>query len=391
MGGFLASNPDDVTIIVGTHQLSGWQTVNIGKSCEFMPNNWAVTASAQFLQGDALAATRPGQSCLIYIGSDLVITGWIDRRAIPIGPRQHQVLLSGRGITCNLVDCSADLVNDPALKGGMINGVNTLGVAQTLCKAYGIVARSEVADLGPAIPAFQVMLGETPYQIIESMARYAGFLVYEDENGALVLDRVGSKVHASGFSLPGNIEAINAERSVDQRYSDYLIVWYGVDQLADLGSLTNRRASKKDTTLGEYRLKIIVSEQTAPSPNAAQQAVANDAIATQRANWEFARRYGRSQAASLTCDSWRDIAGTLWTPNMLAPIDASAADITGAKWIIGSVTYRKDMSGTHADLILMPPDAFQPDPNPLNLFDAEVMRSPQVAQSPAPAAQTNSQ
>jgi prophage tail gpP-like protein len=253
-----------------------------------------------------------------------------------------------------------------------------------LCEAYGITARSAVSDLGPAIPAFQVMLGETPYQIIESMARYAGFLVYEDENGALVLDRVGTKAHASGFSLPGNIEAINAERSVDQRYSDYLIVWYGVDQLADLGSLTNRRASKQDTTLGEYRLKIIVSEQTAPSPNAAQQAVANDAIATQRANWEFARRYGRSQAASLTCDSWRDIAGTLWTPNMLAPIEAPLADITGAKWIIGSVTYRKDMSGTHADLILMPPDAFQPDPNPLNLFDAELMRSPQVSQSPAP-------
>ena len=74
-----------------------------------------------------------------------------------------------------------------------------------------------------------------------------------------------------------------------------------------------------------------------------------------------------------------------------ARIDAPAADITGAQWIIGSVTYRKDMSGTHADLILMPPDAFQPDPNPLNLFDAEVMRSPQVSQSPAPATTGNSQ
>jgi len=72
------------------------------------------------------------------------------------------------------VDCSSDLVNDPALRGGMINGVNTLGVAQTLCGPYGIKARSAVFDLGPPIPQFQVMLGETPYQIIESMARYAG-------------------------------------------------------------------------------------------------------------------------------------------------------------------------------------------------------------------------
>jgi hypothetical protein len=43
------------------------------------------------------------------------------------------------------------------------------------------------------------------------------------------------------------------------------------------------------------------------------------------------------------------------------------------------------MSGTHADLVLMPPDAFDPDPNPLNLFDNELWNSPRVSQSPAPS------
>jgi prophage tail gpP-like protein len=270
----------------------------------------------------------------------------------------------------------------------MINGANTLGVARALCKAYGITARSAVADLGVAIPSFQVPLGETPYQIIESVARYAGFLVYEDETGALVLDRVCTTAHASGFTLPGNIEAIRAEQSVDQRYSDYLVVWFGVDQLADLGGLLNRRASKQDTTLGEYRLKIIVSEQIAPSPDPALQSVANDVIAQQRANWECARRLGRGQVAEITCDSWRDTAGVLWTPNRLAPIEAPKADITGAQWIIGTVTYRKDMSGTHADLTLMPPHAFDPDPNPLGLFENELTNSPRTAQSPAPVGTT---
>jgi prophage tail gpP-like protein len=378
------TDSDDVSIQVGSDRFQGWQTVSISKSCESMPNTWSVTASTEFLQGPALAGTRPGQSCLIYIGSDLVITGWIDRRSIPIDAHNHQVTISGRGITRNLVDCSADLVNDPSLRGGMINGANTLGVAQRLCKAYGITARSAVADLGVPIPSFQVPLGETPYQIIESVARYAGYLVYEDATGALVLDRVGTQSHASGFTLPGNIEAINAERSVDQRFSDYLVVWFGVDQLADLGSLANRRANVSDPTLGDYRLRIIVSEQIAPSPDAAQQSINNDLVANQRANWEFARRLGRSQAASITCDSWRDSNGRLWTPNWLAPIEAPKADITGTNWIIGSVTYRKDMSGTHADLVLMPPDAFNPEPNPLNLFDNEILNSPRTAQSPAP-------
>ena len=102
------------------------------------------------------------------------------------------------------------------------------------------------------------------------------------------------------------------------------------------------------------------------------------------ANWEWGRRLGRSQAASITCDLWRDTAGNLWQPNYLAPIEAPAADITGANWIIGSVTYRKDASGTHADLILMPPLAFEPQPNPLNLLDNEIAGTPPTSQSPAP-------
>jgi prophage tail gpP-like protein len=379
----LGSGPDDVTIQVGSNRFVGWQNVSISRSCESMPNNWSLTASAEFLQGAALAGTRPGQSCLIYIGSDLVITGKIDRRSIPIDARNHQVTLSGRGLTRNLVDCSADLLNDPGIRGGQINGANALDVATKLCKAYGITARSAVADLGIAIPSFQVPLGETPYQIIESVARYAGYLVYEDVFGRLVLDRIGTSQHASGFILPGNVEAINGERSVDGRFSTYVVVYSGVDQTAALGGLANRRATILDNTLGEYRLRIIVSEQIAPTP-AGQQTIDNDAIAKQRANWEKARRIGRSQGASITCDSWRDRNGTLWTPNWLATIDAPAADISNATWIIGSLTFRKDMSGTHTDLILMPPDAFSPEPNPLNLFDAELTNAPQTSQAPAP-------
>ena len=75
MAASLGSGPDDVTIQVGSNRFVGWQNVSISRSCESMPNNWSLTASAEFLQGAALAGTRPGQPCLIYIGSDLVITG----------------------------------------------------------------------------------------------------------------------------------------------------------------------------------------------------------------------------------------------------------------------------------------------------------------------------
>lgn len=68
--------------------------------------------------------------------------------------------------------------------------------------------------------------------------------------------------------------------------------------------------------------------------------------------------------AEFTCDSWRDTAGALWTPNRLAPIETPKAAITGAEWLIGTVTFRMNMSETHAD------------PIPLNLFGNELANSP---------------
>jgi hypothetical protein len=39
-----------------------------------------------------------------------------------------------------------------------------------------------------------------------------------------------------------------------------------------------------------------------------------------------------------------------------------------APWIIGEVTFRRDGEGTHADLVLMPAAAFQPQPDILMQF-----------------------
>jgi prophage tail gpP-like protein len=55
----LADSPDDVAIRVGSTDFKGWQTVSIMRSCESMPNSFQMTASTEFMQGPALAGTRP--------------------------------------------------------------------------------------------------------------------------------------------------------------------------------------------------------------------------------------------------------------------------------------------------------------------------------------------
>ena len=364
----LSDDPDEVSIRVKGVDFKGWESVTITRSCEAIPNAFSLTASSEYLQGEALTGTRPEQECEIYIGNDIVITGWIDRRSISIDANNDRVTISGRGKTRNLVDCSTAFWVDPDLQGGQLRATDMVDLATQVSKYYKVAVRAAVeGDRGPPIVAIQVSLNETPYQIIESCARYTAFLVYEDAKGMLVLDRVGKVPMASGFNMPGNIEVINAERSTDGRYSEYYVVWNPVNNYIQVNEKANQRAYAKDDEIKaiENRLKVMAMSAVVPAD------VMPD-FGQRMADWERNRRYGRSQAAMITCDSWRDEKGELWQPNRLARIEAPRADIVGADWIIGTVTYRKDLSGTHTDLVLMPPLAFSPEPSPLNLFPQQL-------------------
>lgn len=358
---------NDLSIVIAGQRLAGWQSIAVTRSVEAMPNSFVLTAVDQYPYDAGRATTipgGPGAACAVYLGNDLVITGYIDQYSTAVSAGTHQTTITGRGKCEDLVDCSADLDAAGTL-GATLTATDTLDLARKLCKPFGIEVKLAADGVGKPVGTLTVALGETPYEIIERVARYAGFLVYEDETGALVLDRVGTQKMASGFAMPGNIESGTSTLSFNQRFSRYTVVWSTVAQYADVSPVGNQRADVTDPTMpaGRHRPRIIQSEQLDPDFD----------LAKARANWELARRIGRSQAIGLTCDSWRDKAGKLWQPNRLATVDAPALKIINAEWIIGTVTYRKDQSGTHADLMLMPPDAFKPQPAPLYLWDRQFM------------------
>lgn len=385
-GASTSTPPDEISIVVGGNRIVGWESASITRSVEAFPSSFVLTAADQF-PTDATKATifpsGPGEPCQIYIGNDLVINGYVDRYGITVGGGRHDVTIQGRGICQDLADCSADLMHNPNVNGATMFAANVWDLAQKLCNSFNLTARmASGISLGKPVKYLTVALGETSYEIIERVARYAGFLVYEDQNGNLVLDQVGTQPHASGFSMPGNIESASSTLSIDQRFSQYTVLWSSVAQYSEINPLANQRSDIKDDAFikqfpNRYRPRLIVSEQYDPDSD----------YGVARGKWELARRIGRSQAITLTCDSWRDTAGKLWTPNMLAPINAPALKIVNASWIIGTVVYRKDQSGTHADVMLMPPAAFTPEPAPLYLWDREITHAPPSSGAAAPPTQ----
>ena len=366
--------PDgDLTLAINGQTLAGWQEVAVTRGIEQVPSSFALRVTERY-PGAGQIDVQPFQSCRVMIGQDLVLTGTVDRYAASLAASGHQVTITGRSLIADLVDCSAVLPNMQT------TATSLLQLAKDLARPFGAPPGSlQVVEPGaePApitggsgsIPAFAIALGETPFEIIERVARWKQLLVHDNPQGQLVLAQLGTQCMASGVAQGVNVQSADVTFAGDQQFSDYLPALFTSEAAYNNGqggAAANRYPPVQDATVPRYRPRFVVSEQH----------MDGQFLAVARARWEMARRFGRSQAVTVTVDSWRDSAGTLWTPNMLCPVDLPALKIAGQRWLIASVTYQRGLDGgTRAQLALMPPAAFQPEPSFVQPFDWQTQQA----------------
>lgn len=351
---------EEITLTVGGRNLRGWTGMRLTRGIERLPSDFDLTMT-EFAPGDPISLpVKPGDSCKVKLGDDLVISGFTDRIRPRISPTEHAINVVGRGKCADLVDCSAEWPKT------QFRNLNAFQLAQKLVLPYqrdtgGLKVKCTVPTGLPTVPSFNLMLGETSFEIIERCARFSSLLAYDQPDGNLLLTRVNeTDTHASGFEEGVNVQTGSADIGMDQRFSEYFCYLQSVDLFQDVG-IGGLLASKAlDKTVTRHRRKVVIAE----SPGSDQ----GFKVATQRANWEMARRYGRSFVVNLTVDSWRDKAGRLWTPNALAPLDMPSLKLArkntqGIKWTIAQVTYNlTEATGTTAEVTLMPAEAFKVQP-----------------------------
>jgi prophage tail gpP-like protein len=370
-----AVNNDIVTIIANNQSITGWQEISITRSIESFPSSFNLGFTEYYPNVKEIIIT-PGTAASVKIGNDLILTGYIDQYNSNITAESHDVRINGRSKCEDLIDCSA-LFSESVQAAGQ----NITELATMLAKPFGITVKN-FSDDGPGIPSITINLGETPYEIIEKIARWIGLLVYDDVNGNLVLSRVGLKTMAGGFSQGTNIQSASGRFQVDQRFTDYYVVWQSVDTQADINNNSNTHGHATDEYmkgLGRVRPHYIVSSLTDATLGAGFD------LGQRIADWENNRRIGRSQSITLVTDTWRDKSGALWEPNSLIYVDVPKIKIADKTWVIATVTYKRNLdSGTTAELILMPPLAFSIEPSSLGGIDADTMRGIQKGTSSPP-------
>ncbi len=343
---------DELTLTIGGKILSGWDDVRVTRSIEHLPSDFELSLMDYYPGSNEQQMVKPGDPCVVKIGTDIVLTGYVDIWAPMISSARHEVRATGRSRCQDLVDCSAEWQNN------VISQATALQIARKLALPYGITVSSDVTDMD-IVPQFTLNWGESSQEIIDRISRWAGLLYYDKPDGNLFLTRVGTQKAASGIAQGKNVQDAAYTSSIDERFSHYTGVSMSMDPATELSpdsgysSVTLATASDPEAATMRYRNHIVIVESTMITHNQAQRCI----------DWEMNRRYGRSKTLQITVDSWRDSAGALWAPNTLIPITLPAFGLQNALWLLSEVTYQKDDSGgTTARMVLMPPAAFTVQP-----------------------------
>jgi prophage tail gpP-like protein len=336
---------DNVTLSVGGTAVSGWNHIRITRGLEKACAEFELAFTERYPGVDEITVAA-AQSCTVSIGSDLVVSGYVDQVHRGMGPDEHAISVVGRGKCQDLQDAAAEWT------GGQIMGTSSLDVATKLAQPFGIKV-TQIGSPGPAIPQFNFYRGEKAWEIIEKVCRASTQLCYEGTDGNLILSAVGATQAASGFAEAVNVQRARVSESSDQRYSDYECYLVSSNVFQDAGDGQRAYATAKDPGIPRHRKYIFIAEQGYGAQD----------ICQRRVNWEAARRAGRGTSVSVTVDSWRDSSGALWAPNTLASIWLPTLKLTPTQLLIGQVSFLlDDEGGTRAEVVLMPSDAFMPQP-----------------------------
>lgn len=338
------SEDGEIVLTVADRELRGWTSERVTVGIERCPNDFEIALTAVDPAELGPDVAQPGDGCQVTIGGDLVITGYVNRLRTGKTAEGHTITVTGRGKMQDPVDCSAEW------PGGQIVNANILQIAQQLLSVYGLTVTC-TAPTGPVVPQFNVMVGETAWDIIERCARWANILAYEGTDGNLILAQAGGSMHASGLEAGWNLVEWDFEASDDHCYALYSAYRLSMDLLSDLGTGGNLIGSAADPNVKRHRRKFIVSEAGAAGQN----------IAQARANWEATRQRGRAAVVHGTADSWRDSGGKLWTPNWQVPVTIPGR-FSGTPLTISEVNFIRDKQGTVAKITAMDKSAFTPEP-----------------------------
>lgn len=377
-----------VRLVVNGAEYGGWKSVRISAGIERQARDFDLEVTDRWPgQTEIPRRIQPGDACQVYIGADLVLTGYVDATPIKYDGKSVGVGVKGRSKTADLVDCcpvpTGEALGGAGLAWGDVIGVNGNAlnvikppaksaaqwrqqkmevIAAALAAPYGVRVVSETAT-GAAIPEHQVQIGESVFESIDRMMRQRHVLSSDNERGDLVFIDVGSAGRAAtAVELGVNVLSASTELDYKGVFSDYIVKGqrvgnddsYASDVSEEEGEAvddSSTTATGETATASDARAKrrrVLVIKQTGH---------ADDGSCKDRAEYERAHRAAKALQTAYTVVGWRQADGALWRPNVIVrvrdPLIGFDTDM-----VIAEIAWVMDKEGLRSEIRVGPRDGY---------------------------------
>lgn len=335
-----------VSLRVNGVDYGGWKEVDITAGIERLARDFNLSITRRWPgEKEIPKRVRPGDVCEVYIGTDKVLTGYVDATPVRYDSSSMSVGVKGRSKTADLGDCAADY------KTGQWRGAKIERIAADLAKPYGIeVAVQE--STGDAVAEHQIQPGESAFECIDRLLTLRQLLATDDSDGRVVFINAGSGGRA-GTSLVLGENILSADCQLDYKdvFGSYTVKGQRSGDDNDHGSTVAESSSTaRDTEITRHRALVI-----------RQSGQASSAICADRARYEMLNRKAKALETSYTVQGWRQQDGKLWVPNQMVHVKDPVIGFD--VWmLIVEVNYRISEAGTVATLKVGPLDGYIPTP-----------------------------
>ena len=327
-----------------------WKSITINKTMETISGGFSMTAFYDYKSGGS-PFSLSGQIMVSYNGA-LVMMGYIDTVNTSITTSGMNVEISGRDLTCDLIDCTIESTCE--LKNETVSSL-----VNKLASLYNIPVEENASakKLQKKVEKKNQPPDEKIADTISSVCKKNGILPITNEAGVLVLEDKASGKMSSGLELSKNGNILSASHSANhaQRYTKITVLDNAESDIINLiingGSEPLEGVAVDPIHKTSFRPRAL----TTIANNSGKNSTENLEI---EANWKLAMSRASVSKISAKVQGWENADGELWRVNRLVDCDLKWIGLGKSEMLIKTVSFTIGEQGSFTNFELIHEDAY---------------------------------
>lgn len=326
-----------VTINVGGVQWSAFESITVEAAFNEAARSFSFIAAFEAGKSATNAIFAKGRELSISSNGDLLLTGAVNRKQPLLEPKKAQLTVSGRSLSQDLVDGSAE--HDT----GDFEDKDPLEIARAIASKYK--PRFETDQQLDKVEQYKLTQGESCFRCVEKLTRQQGMTLAGTPEGNINITKAdGAKRHAGGLIEGDTILKGGADHNDANQHSE--ITMRGQRPFGHGAEAIEIEAIARESGVKRHRPLIVIQDNDTTKERTKK-----------RAKNLRDRKAGDALKASIVVQGFRDKADRLWTPGWLVWVESPTLDIA-QDMLIERATYQQDDGGSITTLSLVDPRSY---------------------------------